>query len=145
MERNVLEMLGSMIETTDDPEILRELAHHREETQRHEDSLTDCLEAHGEKPSQTLEIPALFGAIVKGFTDKTRGEKPTRNARDGYVTEHAEIAVYEILERIAQEAGDQKSAEVARRNRQDEESMARKIASSWDKAVKLGLQAEGIT
>jgi ferritin-like metal-binding protein YciE len=35
METNVLQMLSSMISTTDDPDNRRELEHHREETERH--------------------------------------------------------------------------------------------------------------
>lgn len=82
--------------------------------------------------------------MVKGLQDQIRGDKPGKNARDGFVTEHLEVAAYELLERLAVRAGDAETAEVARRNRLDEERMAQKIASSWDKVMDLTLKDAGL-
>lgn len=140
METNVLKMLESMISTTDDADMRQALVQHKTETERHQDGLRECLEAHGKSPALTKEAPAMLGAMVKGLQDQIRGDKPGKNARDGFVTEHLEIAAYELLERLAERAGDAQTAEVARRNRADEERMAQKIASSWDKVMDLTLK-----
>lgn len=146
METNVLKMLESMISTTDDPEMRQALEEHRTETERHQESLRECLEAHGKSPATlTKEAPAILGAMVKGLQDQVRGDKPGKNARDGFVTEHLEIAAYELLERLAERAGDARTAEVARRNRADEERMAQKIASSWDQVLELTLKDAGLS
>jgi ferritin-like metal-binding protein YciE len=73
-----------------------------------------------------------------------RQEKAGRNARDGYATEHLEIASYQLLERVAQQAGDEETAEVARRNRADEEKMAKKIEANWDRFAELSLEEAGV-
>jgi ferritin-like metal-binding protein YciE len=144
MEQNVLQMLNSMIATTQDDEILTELEHHKTETERHEQLLRERLRALGRETSVRKEAQSLAGALVKGVTDQVRGDKAGKDARDGFVTEHLEIAAYELLERLARRAGDEETAEVARQIRQDEEAMAQTIASNWDKIIDLTLAEEGI-
>lgn len=144
MEQNVLRMLDGMIKTTDDPEIRPELEHHKEETVRHAERMRQRLEAHGSSPSKAKEAVGILGALMKGGVDMARGEQAGRNARDGFTTEHLEIASYELLERVARKAGDEETAEAARQNRAEEEAMARKIASNWDKFAELSLKEAGV-
>jgi ferritin-like metal-binding protein YciE len=139
MEQNVLRMLDGMIETTDDSQMRRELQQHKRETERQAERLKERLEAHGEEPSTIKEAGGVLGALMKGVVDMARPDKPGRNARDGFATEHMEIASYELLERVAKRAGDTETAQVARQNRKEEREMARKIAASWDKVVDLTL------
>ena len=85
-----------------------------------------------------------MGALMKGLVDMARQEKAGRNARDGYATEHLEIASYQLLERVAKAAGDEETAEVARQNRADEEKMAKKIGANWDRFAEQSLREAGI-
>jgi ferritin-like metal-binding protein YciE len=145
MENNVLRMLDSMIETTDDAEVKQKLQRHKAETEAHVTRMRQRLEAHGESPSVVREAGGLLGALTKSVVDLARGEKAGRNARDGYATEAMEIASYQLLERIAQKAGDEETAEAARLNRADEEKMALEIHENWDKFAELSLKEQGIT
>ena len=144
MEQNVLRMLDGMIETTEDPEIRGRLERHRAETEEQARRLEARLEAHGESPSAIREAGGILGALMKGVVDMARSEKAGRNARDGYATEHMEIASYQLLERVARAAGDAETAEVARRNREEEERMARDLDGYWDRYAQLSLQEEGV-
>ena len=144
MEQNVSMMLDSMISTTDDPEITEMLRHHKEETERQEQRLRERLDALGAGTSTRKQVQTIATALMKGATDQVRGDQAGKNASDGFITEHMEIASYQLLERLAVRAGDQETAEVARQNRAEEEAMARKIDANWDRFLDLTLAEEGI-
>jgi ferritin-like metal-binding protein YciE len=145
MEQNVLRMLDGMISTTDDPEILDALEHHKVQTQGHADRMAERLEAHGASPSAVKQIGEVLGALAKLPLDLVRGEKAGRNARDGYATEHLEIASYELLRRVAQKAGDEETAQAATEIIAEEAAMAKLIEEHWDRFAELSLQEEGVT
>ncbi len=145
MEENVKRMLDGMISTTDDPQVLDLLEHHKMETEQQSQRLRRRLEAHGASPSMVREAGGILGALAKMPLDMVRGEKAGRNARDGYATEHMEIASYQLLERVAMRAGDEETAEVARQNRSEEEAMAKKLDEHWDTFAALSLREEGAT
>ena len=141
MEQNVLRMLDDMITSTDDDEMRRELEAHKKQTERQADRLKKRLDAHDAEPSMVKEAGGILGALMKGVVDMARSDKPGRNARDGFATEHMEIASYELLERVARRAGDTETANVARENRKEEREMARKIAANWDKVADLTMES----
>jgi ferritin-like metal-binding protein YciE len=145
MEHNVLRMLDGMISTTDDAEIVRELEHHKMETEGHAQKMRERLEAHGASPSAVKQMGGILGALAKMPLDMVRGEKAGRNARDGFATEHMEIASYELLKRIAKQAHDEETASVCESIIAEERAMADSIAANWDKFAALSLQEEGVT
>jgi len=145
MEQNVLRMLDGMISTTDDPEILDALEHHRMQTQGHAERMKARLEAHDATPSGVRQVGGIVAAFAKMPLDLVRGEKAGRNARDGFATEHMEIASYELLRRIAQKAGDEQTASIAGEIIAEEKAMADLIAANWDKFAELSLREEGVT
>ena len=145
MEQNVSRMLDSMISTTDDPEITEMLSHHKQETERHEQRLRERLDALGAGTSARKQAQTIATALMKGAADQVRGDQAGKNARDGYTSEHMEIAAYQLLERLAVRAGDQETAEVARQNRADDEAMAQKIDQSWDRFLDLTLAENDIS
>jgi ferritin-like metal-binding protein YciE len=147
LEQNVLLMLDSTIVTTNDEEIVRLLRRHKEETRRQQQRLGERLRALGGGPglfSVGKDLAAIAAAQAKGVADVFRSDKPVQNARDAFVTEHLEIAAYEMLERLAERAGDEETAEVARENRAEEEAMAQRIAENWDRFLDLALAEQGI-
>jgi ferritin-like metal-binding protein YciE len=144
LEQHVAKTLDHFISIAEAPEVLEPLKHHREETDRHLALLEARLQAHGKTPSKVKDAGMAFAAIGKAMTDKLRSDNAGKIARDGFVAEHLEIAAYEMLERVADRAGDTETADVARRNKADEQAMADKIATLWDLAVDLSLKAEGI-
>ena len=144
LEQNVSTMLDSMISTTDDSEIKEMFEHHKEETERQEERLKERLEALGAGTSARKQAQTVAAALMKGAADGVRGDQAGKNARDAYTTEHMEIAAYQLLERLAEKAGDTQTAEVARQNRAEEEAMAKKIDQNWDRFLDLTLAENDI-
>lgn len=52
------------------------------------------------------------------------------------------LSADQLLERLAERAGDGETAGVARTNRSDEEAMARKLAQRWDRVLDVMLAPE---
>jgi ferritin-like metal-binding protein YciE len=144
MEQNTLQMLDSLIASTKDSLVKEDLQLHRQETERQIQRLRQRLEELDEGPSGLKDIGARASTMPKGLFDQLRGDQPGRNARDAYMTEHLEIAAYQLLERVAERAGDTRTAEIARQNRAEEEEMARRIDTAWDRVVELTLREEGV-
>ena len=145
MEQSVLRMLDSMISTTDDPEILRDLQQHKLETQGHAGKMASRLASYDMSPSMVRQAGGILEALAKIPLDLVRGEKAGRNARDGFATEHMEIASYELLRRIAERAGDEETAQAAGEIILEEKAMADKISANWDRFAELSLVEEGIS
>jgi ferritin-like metal-binding protein YciE len=144
MEQSVLRLLDGLIATTDDAQIVRELEHHRIQTEGHAERMKQRLAAHDATPSIVKEVGGILGSLAKLPLDLVRGEKGGRNARDAYATEHMEIAAYELLARIADRAADAETAAAAREIIADEREMAATIEANWDTFASLSLSEAGV-
>jgi ferritin-like metal-binding protein YciE len=143
MERIVLRQLDAFIAATDDELFRAALKRHKLETQEQIARLDARLAEHYEDPSEIKEMTVPFVAFITALRETLPGDKPARHAKDAFVIEHLEIAAYEILERLAEAAGDPETSTVARRNRAEEEAMAHTIAAGWDRIVEETLREEG--
>jgi ferritin-like metal-binding protein YciE len=144
LEQHVDAVLASALRMTDVPELRGPLEHHKQETERHKRLLEERLAAHDASPSKVKDAGMALGALALGLFQRVRSDSVGKLARDAFVAEHLEIAAYEMLERVADRAGDKETADVARRNKADEQAMAAKIAALWDLAVDLSLKEEGV-
>jgi ferritin-like metal-binding protein YciE len=144
MEQTVEKMLDGMLQTMDDAEIIDRLEHHKLETQQHALAMRQRLEAHDAQPSVVRQAAGMLEALMKMPLDMVRGEKAGRNARDGYASEHLEIASYELLRRIAQRAGDEETARACDEILEQERAMAAFFEANWDRLAELSLLEEGI-
>jgi ferritin-like metal-binding protein YciE len=147
LERNVLLQLDSLILNTNDPELAAMFRRHKEESRRQLERLRERRAALGRGAglsSAGKDLAAIAAAQVKGLGDVLRGDKGVQNARDAFVTEHVEIAAYELLERLAERAGDPETAAVARESRAEEEAMAERISENWDAFLDLTLREQNL-
>ena len=145
LEQNVVLQLDSLILNTRDQELAGIFRRHKEESRRQQQRLRERLRALGGPRPVAFgkDLAAIATAQVKGVADVLRPDKGIQNARDAFATEHVEIASYEILERLAERAGDEETAAVARENRAEEQAMADAIAANWDRFLDLTLAEAG--
>src|SRR5262245_4926196 len=112
MEKKVELLLQTMISSAKDDQIKGMLQRHLEETRKQAQRLEERLDAMGARPSATKQGQAMVEAAVKGAAELFKGDKAGKIGRDGYTTEHFEIAAYELLARLADRAGDRATAQV---------------------------------
>jgi ferritin-like metal-binding protein YciE len=143
MEQMVLKMLDWMVRTTSDPTVSASIEAHRSETEQHAAKLERCLQSYGREPSRVRSAFGSVTALMKAPADLLRGEQDMRNARDGFATEHLEIATYRLIEQVAEAAGDQQALQVARENMADEQRMAAHIEKAWGKTVAASIEQGG--
>jgi ferritin-like metal-binding protein YciE len=111
------------------------LERHLDETKSHEKAVARRIREIGRARGVVdfvygVATTAVGQALVltKGPLDLLRGgprgeEKLLKNARDEVVTEALEIAIYDAIEALAKDAGDEPTARLAARHRADEEKM----------------------
>src|SRR4051812_24841791 len=105
---------------------------HLDETRRHAHQVGERLVDLGASRG-TLGTLITLGEAVAGrvlglamaplnlFVSRTRADAMLRNAEDAIAAEAREVAIYEALEHLAEEAGDGATASLARAIRGDEE------------------------
>jgi ferritin-like metal-binding protein YciE len=70
-------------------------------------------------------------------------DTPGKLAMHAYSYEHMELAAYELLRRIAEQAGDEPVRAMAAEIGGQERAMADRIADMWDRAVEASLRDKG--
>jgi len=86
-----------------------------EETHEHEELVNERIQAHDEQPSAIKDLTMRSGAVGLRQLADVPPDTPVKLAMHFYAFEHLEIATYEFLIRIAEEAGDKDTVEAAKK------------------------------
>lgn len=117
---------------------------HEDATRAHERRLRERLDALGSGRSRPREIGLGAAAEVRAALGRAGGQNYGANARDAFVFEHMEIATAGLLELLAERAGDEETAKLARECRSDDEEMAETIRGNFPNVLSLMLASEGL-
>ena len=123
-----------------DPQLSSIFQQHLTETEDHGRLVRERLEARGASPAV---IKDLAGAITgKGFAlfARLQPDTPGKLVTHAFSYEHMELAAYELMGSVARRAGDEQTAQTARRIEMQERAMAERLADSFDRAVAASLQ-----
>lgn len=116
---------------------------HHTETENHEQRVRERLEALGESPSRVKDAVMKAGGVGFALFAKSQPDSPGKLVAHALSYESLELASYELLIRVAERAGDAETAEVARRNRGEEQAMIDRLEGAFDAAVDASLAEKG--
>jgi ferritin-like metal-binding protein YciE len=145
IEAQAIQLLEKSPDLSGDAELARVFEEHLVETRDQQELVDARLGALGGEPSKLKDLAMKAGAINWGAFFGAHPDTPGKLVAFAYAFEHLEIAGYEQLRRVADEAGDPETAQMAARILEQERNAAEKLASSFDRAVDASLQAQGIT
>ncbi len=110
---------------------------HREETATHVDRLARRIDELGGKPASPRAKGFGLGAKTWVSVSGIGGQNHGANARNAFVFEHLEIATLRILGELADRAGDEATAALARDCVEQDEEMAATIGRNWTNVTTL--------
>jgi ferritin-like metal-binding protein YciE len=140
IEEQALEQMRSAPKLARDPELASAFERHLDETEDHEHQVRARLEARGADPSRFKD---LAGRVTgKGFAlfAKFQPDTTGKLVAHAYSYEHMELAAYDLLARVAENAGDSETAAAAARIGEQERAMAERLAGFFDRAVEVSLR-----
>lgn len=110
-------------------QVHRVFSQHADETRTQYERLTRRLTELGGEPSETKSFLAHLVGLAPKLAQLGHDtvDRVTQNLMIAYAVENCEIAMYESLIAVAEAAGDQDTADLARSIQQEERSAAEKV------------------
>jgi ferritin-like metal-binding protein YciE len=125
------------------PELAQMYEQHERETEEQKRLIEGRLEAHDASPNKLKDVVADVTGIGMYLFAKFNPDSPGKLAAHAHSYEAMEEAAYEYLWRVAERAGDQETAEVARTILQQETAMKGRIFDHFDATVEASLREKG--
>jgi ferritin-like metal-binding protein YciE len=140
IEQQALAQMRSAPDIAGDPQIADAFQRHLHETEQQEQLVRHRLEARDAKPSTLKDIAGAVTGKAFVLFAKSQPDTPGKLVVHGYSYEHLEIAAYDLLTRVAEQAGDAETAQMARLIGGEEQQMAQRLENLFDRAVDASLR-----
>ena len=141
MEKQSLTTLQAAKQAAGDAQLEALYHGHIAETERHLELVEARLEAHDGGRSLLKDLGGRLSALALGTGVVAQKNTPMKLVAVAYGYENFEVASYELLRRIAEQAGDSETVEMCDRILVNERQAVEKLGASFD----LALQAAGVT
>lgn len=128
MELAAVTALDPLVEGHTDGSLARLVGTHRRNSRRHRDRVLARLRALGAGAPAGASAGAGILAAARGIARGRRGVSEEERLRQAVLMKQLEVATYDTVERLAERAGDDATARVAREARADDEELARRLA-----------------
>jgi ferritin-like metal-binding protein YciE len=122
--------------------IARVFREHLAETEEHERLTRERLDARGASPSKVKDLVMKAGGAGFALFARSQPDTPGKLVAHAYSYEHLEFGAYDLLIRVAEDAEDAQTAEMARGIRAQESAMADRLAGCFDEAVDASLEGK---
>jgi ferritin-like metal-binding protein YciE len=139
MEQQSLQTLQAAVAVAGDPQLESLYQGHIVETQRHLELLKERLETQDASRSIMRDLAGRLTAAQLGAGVVADSDTPAKLVAVAYGFEHFEIAMYELLKRVAERAGDDDAVEMAEKILVNERQAAEKLAASYDLALERSI------
>ena len=140
IEEQALAQMERAPEIAGDPELKRQFERHLTETQDQERRVSERLKALGADPSKLKDAAGRVTGVGFVLFAKFNPDTPGKLVAHGYSYEHMEAAAYELLGKVAEQAGDAATAETAKAIEAQEREMAHRLELCFDIAVAASLR-----
>jgi ferritin-like metal-binding protein YciE len=127
IEQQALQQLRAAPKIAGETGLATALQDHLVETEGQERLIRERLEAHGSKPSVLKDVVMRAGGAGFVLFAASQPDTPGKLNAHAYSYEHLELAAYELLDRIAQRAGDDETSRLHARSGPKKER--------WDSAL----------
>jgi ferritin-like metal-binding protein YciE len=136
MEKQSLTTLQAAVKVAGDPQLEALYKGHVVETQRHIDLIEERLEAHDGGRSMLKDLAGRVSALALGTGVIAQKNTPAKLVAVAYGYENFEVASYELLRRVAEQAGDSETVGAVDRILVNERQAVEKLGASFDLALK---------
>ncbi len=142
IEEQALQQLKTAPKIAGDEELARIFSEHYAETEEQESRVRERLEAREADPSRVKDLIARAGGVGMLLFARSQPDTPGKLTAHAFSYEHMELATYDLLALVADRAQDSETAEVARSIREQERTMAERLAANFDRAVAASLREQ---
>jgi ferritin-like metal-binding protein YciE len=139
MEQQSMQTLQAAVLVAGDPQLESLYQGHIMETEEHLNLLKERLDAHDAKRSIRQDLAGRLTAAQLGAGVVADSDTPAKLVAVAYGFEHFEIAMYELLKRVAERAGDGDAMEMCDRILVNERQAAAKLEASYDLALERSI------
>ncbi|MDQ4129793.1 MAG: DUF892 family protein [Actinomycetota bacterium] len=143
IEEQALAQLRAAPDLAGDEDLSAVFRQHLAETEGQERLVRERLEARGAAPATVKDLAMRAGGVGFILFARSQPDTPGKLVAHAHSYEYLELAAYELLTRVAERAGDEETVATARRIREEERTMAERLADRFDRAVEASLRAVG--
>jgi ferritin-like metal-binding protein YciE len=143
IEEQALAQLRRAPDIAGDPQIAAAFEEHLTETEGQEQDIRALLDARGADPSRVKDAIMAAGGVGVVLFARSQPDTPGKLVAHALSYEALELASYELLARVARQAGEQEVEQVAERIRDQEQAMIDRLSGLFDRSVDASLRAVG--